>query len=88
MNFWNIDKIANKENYLKAIVDCTNTMEDLATEHPNAYKLYNQCANAVFIETFLYDQDTLNLHDKQLTVTPNINNHDLTWTLGYVLLNT
>jgi len=88
MSFWNIDSKTDYNDYVSAISsNCTKSLEDLSKEHPNAYKLENQCANAVFIETFLYDTTTLRLKDSQVKTVPSINGHDLTWTLGYVLLN-
>jgi hypothetical protein len=53
------------------------------TQHPNAYKAENQCANSILIDSLF---NTLSFGTNQLTAVELINDTLLTWTLGYVLL--
>ena len=85
LSFWNIAAHPSQQLLEQNIsATCTTPYAQLSNTYPGAYKLYNQCANATYIDRFLYAD--LALADNQLSALNNVNGHALNYTLGYVLL--
>lgn len=61
---------------------CYNSYATLQVLYPNAFQLYNSCANSTYANSFLYSG--LNFGNNVLFPVLTINNVAITWTLGYV----
>lgn len=86
LNFWKMGQPPSEAKLQQNINNtCYKAYHELEQLYPEAYKLYNQCANAVYEDLVLYS--ILKMHDEQLIVLDKINGEALTWTLGYLLLN-
>lgn len=85
LNFWGIESNPTQELLRSNInATCYKNYSFLQNLYPNSFKLYNQCANATYMDVLLYN--TLNIGNNHLTATNKIANTTLTWTLGYVFL--
>jgi Golgi nucleoside diphosphatase len=85
-NFLNTDKIPDQFSLESRIQNvCNKTWEELKKEYPNVPELYlsTDCANAVYDDQLIYN--TYKIKGSQLTVTNQINQTEIDWTLGAVL---
>ncbi len=86
LNFWNITTQPTQALLEQNInTTCSKTYSELLSLYPNAFQLFNQCANASYIDGLLYND--LALASNQLSATNSINGTPITYTLGYVLFN-
>ncbi len=83
LNFWGIKNNAALLTH-SINTTCDESYSEIMVQHSNAYKVENQCANSVLVDSLF---NTLSFNKNQLTAVELINNTPLTWTLGYVLLN-
>lgn len=83
LNFWNIE---SQPSLLTQNINttCVESLNEIIAQYPTAYRPENQCANAVFINGMMFDN--LAMSPNQLTAVNSINGVELTWTLGYALI--
>lgn len=83
LNFWGITQTPTQ---LVPMINgtCYLPWADMQASYPGNKYLYSQCANATYMNQFLYG--SLKLGSSQLTSLNTINDSALTWTLGYLLL--
>lgn len=85
-NFFNIDKTPDQTSLETQIQNvCTRTWEQLQNDYPKVPEKYlsTYCANGVYHNKLIYD--TYKIQGSQLTVTNQINQKDIDWTLGAAL---
>jgi apyrase len=85
-NFFGIDKTPSKEqahNKVQAV--CNQTWEQLVETYPQVPEKYLSlyCANGVYLSQLFYE--TYQLEEQKLTITNQLNQKDLDWTLGALL---
>lgn len=86
LNFWKMEHNPTQELLLSNINEtCSKNYTELEQLYPNAFKLYDTCANATYVSLLLYN--SLQINNSQLISTNKIANQALTWTLGYELLS-
>ncbi|MEN9946094.1 MAG: hypothetical protein RLZZ293_480 [Pseudomonadota bacterium] len=84
LSFWNIESdISALESNIQTT--CSQNYSQLQQQYPKAFNLQNQCVNSVLINQMMNSH--LKFKADQLTAVPSINNTDLSYTLGFVLIN-
>lgn len=83
LDFWGITQTPTQ---LVPMINgtCNLSWVDMQASYPGNKYLSNQCANATYMNQFLYG--SLKLGSSQLTSLNTVNGTALTWTLGYLLL--
>lgn len=83
LDFWGITQTPTQ---LVPMINgtCNLSWADMQASYPGNKYLVNQCANATYMNQFLYA--SLQLGSSQLTSLNTVNGTALTWTLGYLLL--
>ncbi len=84
LNFWEIEQYPELLTS-KIQTTCYQDYEQMQSQYPKAYNLQNQCANAVLINDMLVNN--LKFAPGQLHAVPSINGTNLSYTLGFALLN-
>jgi hypothetical protein len=85
-NFFDVAKRPEKNGVESRIKDiCGRTWSELQKKYPTEPEkfLSTYCAGGTYIDALLYN--TYQLQGSQLTVTNSIDQHDIDWTLGWVL---
>lgn len=83
LDFWGITQTPTQ---LVPMINgtCNLSWTDMQASYPGNKYLFGQCANATYMNQFLYG--SLKLGSSQLTSLNTINDTALTWTLGYLLI--
>ena len=64
---------------------CSNSWEVVKTHFGGPFSSPNQCANGVFIHTFLFDENGLGLRPDQVRAQKKIQGREPTWTRGFLM---
>ena len=91
---WGALHTANPQQTLEDAVASTcsgdNAWPRVLAKYKNISNVFSQnsCANATYLNAYVYSPQSLGIHPAQLSGTGNINSSKLTWTRGYVLIET
>lgn len=84
LNFWGIESSPNLlANDIQQT--CVEQYSQMKNDYPNAFNLQNQCANSVLINNMMFNN--LQFESNQLYAVASINGTNLTYTLGFALIN-
>ena len=91
---WGALHTANPQQTLEDAVASTcsgdNAWPHVLAKYKNISNVISQngCANATYLNAYVYGHQSLGIHPARLSGTGNINGSKLTWTRGYVLIET
>ncbi len=89
---WGSLRTANPQKTLENAVATTcsgaNAWPRVLAQYKNISNVFSQngCANASYLNAYIYGPQSLGIHPAQLSGTGSINGSKLTWTRGYVLV--
>jgi hypothetical protein len=78
------------EGQLMALADrvssaCSISWDAVKRQYGGPYLNPNQCANGIFIHTFLFDREGLGLRPHQVQAAKQVKGREPTWTRGYLM---
>ena len=91
---WGALDAANPQQSLEAAVTskCTggNAWPGVLAQYKNVLSVFSQnaCANATYLNAYVYGRQALGIHPARLAGTGTINGSDLTWTRGFLIVDT
>lgn len=91
---WGALDVANPQQSLESAVTrkCTgsNAWPRVLAQYKNVPSVFSQnaCANATYLNAYLYGSQSLGINPSRLSATGTINGSELTWTRGFLVVDT